>query len=383
MRQIPFGKPILGDEEKQAVCEVMDTGILAHGPRIQEFEAAFAGFTGAPHAVGVASCTAALHLTYLHLGIGPGDEVIVPAMTHVATAHAVEFTGAKPVFVDAESRSGNLDVAQIETAITRRTKALSVVHFLGMPVDMAPVMDIARRHRLFVVEDCALAIGARLNGVHTGLLADVGCFSFYPVKHLTTAEGGMLITRHQPVAEAVRRLRAFGMDKHVGERKTPGLYDVTTLGYNYRLNELQAAIGIEQMKRLPEFIETRRRNHEAMTAGLSDIDEVSVFESSHDGSQSSYYCHAVVLSDALADKRFELINALRARGVGTSIYYPHPVPRMAYYAAKYGYRPGSFPVAECIADQSIALPVGPHVTIEDVRYIIEALKEAIHEVETA
>jgi len=177
MLNIPFGKPILGDEEKQAVLEVMDSGILAHGKKIHEFEDAFAKFTGASAAAGLASCTAALHLFYFHLGIGPGDEVIVPAQTHTATAHAVELVGAKPVFVDAESRTGNIDIDQIEGAITGRTRAISVVHFLGMPVDMDRINAIAEKHDLRVLEDCALAIGTRFKGVHAGLLGGAGCFS--------------------------------------------------------------------------------------------------------------------------------------------------------------------------------------------------------------
>src|SRR4051812_15635691 len=159
MRTIPFGKPIIGEEEKKAVLDVLSGPILVHGPKAKEFEAAFAQYTKAPYAVSVSSCTAGLHLAYFYLGLGPGDEVIVPAQTHTATVHAVELCGAKPIFIDAEGKTGNIDISQIERAVTPRTKALSIVHFLGMPVDMDAVMAIARKHKLFVVEDCALAIG--------------------------------------------------------------------------------------------------------------------------------------------------------------------------------------------------------------------------------
>ena len=379
MRLIPFGKPILGEEEKTAVWAVMESGILAHGEKIGRFEQVFANFTGASHAVGVANCTAALHLAYFCLGIGSGDEVIVPAHTHVATAHAVELVGARPVFVDAECRTGNIDLDRVEEEITPNTKAISIVHFLGMPVAMDRLMAIARKHDLRIIEDCALALGATYKGVHVGLFGDAGCFSFYPVKHITTAEGGMLITRNKELAQAVTKARAFGMDKHVGERKMPGMYDVLSLGFNYRLNEIQATLGIEQMKRIEGFLRKRRENYTALAAGLKGVEGIELFSSSHDDFQNSCYCLSIMLNDVLASKRTELIESLKRRGVGTSIYYPQPVPRMSYYREKYGYNEKKFPVAEKISDQSIALSVGPHLTSDDIFYMVDCVKEIISE----
>lgn len=377
MREIPFGRPIIGDEEKQAVCAVLDSGMLVHGEKIKEFESGFASFTDAPYAVGVASCTAGLHLVYFSLGIKPGDEVIVPAQTHAATAHAVELTGGKPVFVDAEKRTGNIDIDQIEGSITDQTKAISVVHFLGMPVDMSRVMQIAGKYNLPVIEDCALAIGTYFDGVHAGLHGDIGCFSFYPVKHMTTAEGGMSITKNGDLAGAITRERAFGMDRHVGERKLPGMYDVQELGFNYRMNEVQAVLGIEQIKRLPYFLKKRKENYEAMTRGLQEINELELLESSHDGFQSSYYCHTIILKGSLVEKRFDIINSLKSQGVGTSIYYPRPVPKMTYYKEKYGYDNNSFPAASWISSHSIALPIGPHMDLDDVHYVIQSIKDTL------
>jgi dTDP-4-amino-4,6-dideoxygalactose transaminase len=379
MRTIPFGKPIIGDEEKNAVMEVLGGPILVHGPRAKEFEAAFAAYTGADYAVSVSSCTAALHLAYFYLGLGPGDEVIVPAQTHTATAHAVELCGAKPVFVDAERTTGNIDIDQIESHITERTRALSVVHFLGMPVNMERVVAIAQKHNLFVVEDCALAIGSYYKGVHAGRHGDVGCFSFYPVKHMTTAEGGMLITRHEQVAAKITRQKAFGVDRHMGERSIPGVYDVIILGFNYRLSEIQAALGLEQLKRVDSFLQKRKENYEALSAGLSELDEIEQFQSSHDDYQSSYYCLSIVLDETLAPKRFEVINSLKQNGVGTSVYYPHPVPHLSYYKTKYGYGDDSYPVAAWISNSSIALPVGPHLNTEDMAYIVISVKKAVTE----
>ena len=206
MRNIPFGKPLIGAEEKEAVMQVLNSPILVHGPKTKAFETAFASYAGAPYAISVSSCTAAMHLSYFYLGISKGDEVIVPAQTHTATAHAVELCGAKPVFIDSEKDTGNIDLDQIESAITENTKALSVVHYLGMPVNMEKIVEIAKKHNLFVVEDCALAIGSYFKGTHAGLYGDVGCFSFYPVKHMTTAEGGMLITKHKEIADKVDKV---------------------------------------------------------------------------------------------------------------------------------------------------------------------------------
>ena len=380
MRTIPFGKPIIGDEEKNAVRQVLSGPILTHGPLVKEFEAVFAGYTGAEYAIAVSSCAAALHLAYLSLGLSPGDEVIVPAETHVATAHAVELVGAKPVFVDAEKNTGNIDIDQIEAHITERTRAIAVVHYLGMPINMHGVIKIARKHDMFVVEDCALAIGTYLDGAHAGLYGDVGCFSFYPVKHITTAEGGMVLTKTKEIGEKISRQRAFGIDRNiVSERNIPGIYDVQGIGLNYRLNEIGAALGIEQMKRVDGFLQKRKENYEALKAGLMTIDEVELLQSSHDGYQSSCYCQAIILKEPLSEKRFEIVNYLKKHGVGTSVYYPRPVPHMTYYKDKYGYSDSSFPVASRISGDSIALPVGPHVSSEDIDYMVATIKDAIME----
>ncbi len=376
-REIPFGRPLIGDAERAAVMAVLSGPILVHGPRAEEFERHFAAWTGAPHAVSVASCTAAMHLVYFSWRLGPGDEVIVPAQTHTATAHAVELVGAKPVFVDAERASGNIDVAAIEAAISERTRAIAVVHYLGVPVDMQRIDAIAKPHGLKVLEDCALAIGTRIKGIHAGLLGDAGCFSFYPVKHMTTAEGGMITTRDAALAARLAREKAFGVDRHAGERKIPGVYDVTMLGFNYRMNEIEAAIGIEQVKRLDDILAKRERNYRALRAALAELPGLTLFSEPPAESTSSRYCLSVMLDAKLTPRRHELVAELNARGVGTSVYYPRAVPHMTYYAQKYGYRPDSFPNAAWISASSIALPVGPHLDEADMLYIAAAFKELL------
>jgi dTDP-4-amino-4,6-dideoxygalactose transaminase len=381
MREIPFGRPVIGGEERNAVSEVLNGQILVHGPISKKFEDDFAAYTAAPHAVSVSSCTAAMHLVYFDMGIGPGDEVIVPAQTHAATAHAVEYCGAKPVFVDAEIQTGNIDVNHIENAITKQTKAIAVVHYLGMPVDMERVTTLAKKNDLFVLEDCALAIGTYYNGVHAGLLGDAGCFSFYPVKHMTTAEGGMIITKRSDMAARITREKAFGVDRHMGERKIPGVYDVNLLGFNYRMNEIQAAIGVEQLKKMNHFLEKREENYRVLSDGLNQIQEINQFGSTNGKLKSSYYCFSIILQESLVPRRFEIVQFLNSQGVGTSVYYPKPVPHMTYYKEKYGYTENDFPVAAKISYGSIALPVGPHLGVKDMDYIVKVLKNAIMEVQ--
>jgi dTDP-4-amino-4,6-dideoxygalactose transaminase len=380
IKSIPFGFPLIGEEELASVANILKGPILVNGPKTVQFEKAFARWTQAPSAVSLASCTAGLHLAWFDIGLGPGDEVIVPAQTHTATAHAVALTGAVPVFVDCELETGNIAIDRIEAAISPRTKGICVVHFLGVPVAMDRVCAIAAKHSLFVLEDCALALGTRYKGIHAGLWGDAGCFSFYPVKHITTAEGGMLITRHTGLAERIRTKRAFGVDRRVSERTIPGVYDVAALGFNYRMNEIEAALGIEQLKRLDTFQERRRQNHDILSAHLSQLDEVRLLKSTDAEAVSSHYCLCVMLSDKLTSKRADLIGHLKQQGVGTSIYYPRPVPHFTWYKEKYGYTQNSFPNAAAISYGSLALPVGPHLGEEDMHYIIAALKKAIFEV---
>lgn len=379
---IPFGKPMIFDEEREAVDSVLRGSTLVHGPRATEFEMSFADYTAAKEAVSVSSCTAGMHLVYFALGLGLGDEVIVPAQTHVATAHAVRLTGATPIFVDSEELTGNIDSSQIERAITEKTRAIAVVHYLGVPADMSEIMKIARARRLFVVEDCALALGARVKGTHVGLLGDVGVFSFYPVKHMTTTEGGMIITKDVEFAARLRLLRAFGVDRTHGERSIPGMYDTVDLGFNYRMSEVNAAIGVVQLGRVTGFLNSRRENFERLAETLEGSLPKGVRilpQPCNEFMQSSHYCMSVMLSTALAARRVEIMKYMSEHGVGTSIYYPHPVPRMSYYRLRARGEVQS-PVAATFSDQSLALPVGPHLSKMDCEYVAQTLLNALDEI---
>ena len=381
IRHIPFGRPWITADDRKAVMQVLEGHILTHGPQCRDFESEFAAFLGdGAHCVSVSSCMAALHMAYLHFGIGLGDEVIVPAQTHTATAHAVEWAGAKPIFVDCDLATGNLTADAIAASITPRTRAISVVHFLGIPCDMPAIMAIAERHGLRVIEDCALAVGARFAGGHVGLFGDVGCFSFYPVKHITTGEGGMFVTRHLAVAEAVARLRAFGVDRTHTERGVPGMYDVPTLGLNYRMSEMQAALGRSQLRRIGVNLEQRQANFGALKQTLKELSDIRILDARNRDAESSHYCLSVVLGDRLSAGRNEVVARLNAAGIGTSVYYPQPVPRMSYYRNKYGYSADAFRGAAQISDRSVALPVGPHVTADDTKYIADKLRSLLMEV---
>jgi len=375
--KIPFGKPIVGKKEYSAILEVLKSGKYVHGPKSEEFEKKFKKFTKAKYAVCVSSCTAGMHLFYFSLGIGPKDEVILPAQTHVATAHAIELTGAKPIFVDSEIKTGNIDINRIEKSINKKTKAIVVVHYLGVPVDMSKVMTIAKKYKLFVLEDCALSLGAKVDNIHTGLHGDAGVFSFYPVKHITPAEGGMVITNNKNLAKKIKLQKAFGVNRNYNERKIPGLYDAIALGFNYRMSELHASIGIEQLKKVSFFLKKRFENYQELSKQLDQVDLLNVLSATNNRLMSSYYCLCVLLNKSIAKHRSKIMSSLSKKGIGSSIYYPHPVPRMSYYNNKYRFSEKKFINASRISDCSIALPVGPHLNKKDMKFIAKNLIKII------
>ncbi|MGE0254639.1 MAG: DegT/DnrJ/EryC1/StrS family aminotransferase [Alphaproteobacteria bacterium] len=376
LRTIPFGRPMLDAAEREAALRVLSGTTLVHGPESAAFESEFAARVGAAHAVSASSCTAALHLALFAAGIGPGDRVAVPAMTHVATAHAVEFCGAEPVFVDVEPDTGNMDPAALD-AVGGRLAAIMPVHYLGLPCDMDRIGAVAARHGAIVVEDCALALDGTWDGRKAGTLGLAGCFSFYPIKHMTTLEGGVLTTDDAAFGEAVRRRKAFGYDRSHAERTKPGIYDVTMLGYNYRMNEVAAAVGRTQLAKLDGFQAARAANFARLAAALAGEDAITVMPATKGKARSSHYClNAVLPRDGSIDRDL-VVSSLKSAGVGTSVHYPSAVPLFTYYRDKYGYRPGQWPVAEWLAAQTISLPVGPHLQPGDAEYIGSAVGRAL------
>ena len=376
---IPFGKPNLAEDAFSAVRSVLESGMLVHGKVTEAFEAAFAERIGVEHAVAVSSCTAGLHLVHFARGIGPGDTVAVPAMTHVATAHAVELAGARPLFIDVEAETGNMDAALLAKAVEDGAKpaAIMPVHYLGLPCDMDAINALASDIGAYVLEDCALAVDATYAGRKAGGLGLAGAFSFYPVKHMTAIEGGMVTTDDGDLAAAIRKRRAFSYNRALGERTRPGIYDVDALGYNYRMSEVEAAVGLSQLSHLDGFQEARARNDAILRDGLAESPELTVFPDSRGKARSSHYCFNIVLPRDGSIPRDAVVDFLKAKGVGTSVHYPSAVPMFEYYRTKYGYSPGQFPVAEWLGEQTISLPVAPHVSESDAHYIADCVGDAI------
>lgn len=356
---IPIAKPLLGDEELEAIRAVMQSGQVAQGPVVAEFERAFAQICGVRHAIATSSGTTALHLALLAHGIGPGDEVITSPFTFIASANSILYTGARPVFVDVEADTFNLDAAQIEAAITPRTKAILPVHLFGLPCDMGAIMDIAARHGLAVIEDACQAHGATYAGKAAGSFG-TGCFSFYATKNMTTAEGGMVTTDDEAIAERARLLRNHGMRQR---------YYHEELGYNFRMTDLQAAIGLVQLRKLPEFNAARIRHASVLSERLADVVTVPQVPP---GRQHVFHQYTV----RIIHDRDGVMAKLNAAGVGTGVFYPLPVHQQASYRAL-GYASQHFPVAERLSREVLSLPVHPALTPADLETIVREVRRAL------
>ena len=356
---IPIARPLIGDEEIVAVVSVLESGQLAQGSVVAEFEEAFAAYCGTRHAVATSNGTTALHVALLAHGIGPGDEVITVPFTFIASANSVLFTGARPVFVDIEPGSYNMDPDRIESAITPRTKAIMPVHLFGNPADMPRIMEIAERHGLAVIEDAAQAHGAAIGEKRAGSWG-TGCFSFYPTKNITTGEGGMITTDDDGVAERARLIRAHGMRVR---------YYHEMLGFNFRMTNIHAAIGKAQLPKLEGFNEKRIANAAYLSANLPS-DKVKIPEV-RSGVRHIFHQYTVRVLPPLS--RDDVRKQLTEAGVGTEVYYPVPVHQQQLYL-DLGYEPEGFPVSEQAALQVLSLPVHPSLTEEDLQTIVAAVQ---------
>ena len=365
---IPVNKPLMGREEINAATRVLKSGILTgrlgSGPMAKKFEEQFAKFSGAKHAIAVNSGTAALHMSLWAKDIKAGDEVILPSFTFIATAEAVALVGAKPVFVDIKPNTYNIDPEKVETAVTDKTKAVMPVDLYGLPAEMDKIREIADKHNLLVVEDAAQAHGASYRGKPPGAFADVACWSLYASKNMTTGEGGMLTTDNDEYAEKLRLLRSHGEKEE---------YNAALLGHNYRMPEIEAAIGIEQLKKLPTFVEKRRKNAETLTRKLSNLKQL-VLPIEPRGRRSSWYLYTVRLRKGTAKDRDVIIQELRRRGVGAAVYYHTPIHLMPYYCKHEKY---SLPETEKAAQQVFSLPVHPGLKTAEVNYVAESVKRVL------
>lgn len=354
---IPIAKPLIGVEEKQAVMEVLGSGIIAEGPKVREFEQAFAEFTGTEHAVAVNSGTAALHVALLAHGVGPGDEVITTPFTFIATANSILYTGAKPVFADIEEDTFNIDSVDVAEKITEKTKAILPVHLYGHPADMKAIMEIAEDHSLEVVEDACQAHGAEFEGKKVGSFG-TGTFSFYPTKNMTTSEGGMITTDDEKIAGKARMIRSHGSKQR---------YIHEIVGFNLRMTDISAAIGLCQLKKLSDFNGKRMENAGYLTKQIENKEVKPPVVRKN----CTHVFHQYTIR--VEGDRDAVVNTLNQKGVGTGIYYPIPIHRQRLYR-DLGYDV-SLPVSEELAEKVISLPVHPSVTKENLDYIASTLNE--------
>jgi dTDP-4-amino-4,6-dideoxygalactose transaminase len=359
-RAIPLAHPLIGDEEKGAVMRVLESGQLAQGPVVAQFEQEFARWCGVKHAVAVSSGTAGLHLALLAHGLRDGDEVITTPFTFIASANAVLFTGATPVFVDVEPDTFCIDPSRVEAAITPRTRAILPVHLYGQPAAMIELQDIARRHGLLVIEDACQAHGATVKGKKVGSLGNTAVFSLYPTKNMTAGEGGLVTTDDDQLASSMRMLRQHGESER---------YMHQVLGYNFRLTDLAAAIGLAQLRHVDEFNASRRRNAAALSAGLKGVRGI-IPPVERKGYGHVYHQYTV----RVAKERDRLRAALAARGIGSGVYYPIPVHRQPLYVDR-GYGELSYPSSEQLAREVLSLPVHPAVSDADVKRIVQVVSE--------
>lgn len=374
--KIPLSDIEITEQDVEAVERVLRSKWLSMGAVTQEFERSFASFIGVKHAFAVTNATAALHLAYMALGLGPGDEVIAPSLTFVATANAILYTGARPVFADINGADDlNISAEDIRRRITPRTKAITVMHYGGYVCDMTEIMAIAEEYKLALIEDAAHAPGATLGDRRAGTFGDVACFSFFSNKNLTTGEGGMVVTDRDDLAERLRLMRSHGMttltwDRHKGHAHS---YDVVALGYNYRIDEMRSALGLVQLEHLEQRNQRRQEIVDEYRAKLSETPGLSIpFSKVKHG--SAHYIFPVLLGSA--DLRGPFITELKAQGIQTSIHYP-PVHLFEYYRERFDYAPGALPITEDACSRQVTLPLYPTMREGDIQFVCDIVNQTL------
>jgi dTDP-4-amino-4,6-dideoxygalactose transaminase len=374
---LPFHRASIGTEEARAVLEVLQSGWLTSGPKVKEFEAHFARFIGATHAVAVNSCTAALHLALAVCGVQQGDEVIVPTMTFAATGEVVQYFKAKPILVDCKKDSFHIDPQQIRQAMTSRTRAIVPVHYAGYPCDMDAILAIASAHGIRVVEDAAHSFPASYKGRMIGAVGDITCFSFYATKTMTTGEGGMITTENPKFAERMRQLSLHGISKDAWNRYTAEgnwRYNIVEAGFKYNLSDLQAALGLAQLEKADLFRQRRSAIANLYSEGLASLNG---FLSPPEPAEGSHAWHLYVVRvdpNYLRIGRDQVIEELKQRGIGTAVHFI-PLHLHSLYQNSFGYRPGQFPNAENHFSNAISLPLFPDMTRDEVDRVLKALRE--------
>lgn len=368
---IRINLPWIGKDEIDSVVEVLKSGVLTDksgmGPKVLEFEKNFASFVGARHAVAMSSGTAALHGALLAAGIRRDDEVVIPSFSFVATAGAVMLAGGRPVFADIHENSYCITAETIESAVTQRTKAIIPVHLYGLPADLDPIVELARERDICIIEDAAHAHGAAYKGRKIGSIGDITCFSCYAGKNLTTGEGGIAVTNNDELAESLRQIRTHGEERP---------YWVTRLGHNYHMTELAAAIGIAQLKKLPFFLERRRKNAQYFNNSFETLGKITTPKGSLEN-EHAWYLYTLRLRGANAGKRNKVVNRLRAKNIEASAYYDSPIHTLPFYRGMQASKPSSLAETERAARQVFSIPTHPRLSESELQYIVDNLKRAL------
>jgi len=374
-----FGSPLLGEEEIQEVTETLRSGWIGTGPKVTRFQKDFASYVGAIHAAAVSSATAALHLSLVAAGIGAGDEVITTPMTFCASINAVIHAGAIPVLADCRRETMNIDPDDVARRITSRTRAILPVHFAGRPCEMDRLGELASRHGLQIIEDCAHAIETEYHGRHAGTFGTFGCFSFYATKNVTTGEGGMVIAQKEEHISRVRMLALHGMSKDAWRRFSDDgykHYDVVECGFKYNMTDIQAALGIHQLALVERNWERRRSIWERYDINFADL-PLELPRPACSGTRHAYHLYTVLIDEKRAGlTRDEFIQALHACNIGVGVHY-RAVPEHPYYQDRFGWQTSDYPVATAIGRQTVSLPLSAKLTDDDVEDVVHAVRTVL------
>lgn len=377
---LPFCLPKIGREEIKEVVDTLKSGWLTTGPKTHKFEEVFRKYIGSNYAVAVNSCTAALNLSLTSINIGPGDEVITTPFTFAATGNMIAMLGAKPVFADIESEHFNIDSTKIESLINKRTKAIIAVHYAGHPCDMKAINSLAKRYGLKVIEDAAHSVGSKYDGKMIGSGENLTCFSFYPIKNMTTGEGGMVTSGSKSLIDRIRILSLHGINKDAWKRyKKEGswYYQITACGNKYNMTDLQAGIGLAQLKKLETFIKKRKKYAQFYSESFSSIEEIAIPGEPAKNVRHAWHLYPILIkTEKLSINRNRFIEELKNENIGTSVHFI-PLHLHPFYQDNYGYKEGDFPIAENIYKNIISLPLYPKMTKMDLLSVVNAVRKVV------